>query len=240
MNIQASVLASLLCVATTVHGETTDGSFEARIKKDVGLRYRTVTPADFDPTQEYPLILFLHGRGEQGDNLDRVQIHGPFKKVAELGLPVIIVAPQSPKDEWWDVDALDALVDHLLWKLPIDKNRVYLTGLSMGGHGTWLLAARRPETFAAIAPICGYSLPSKAKLLRHVPIWIFHGAKDSTIHVRESTAMAQALNAVGNDARLTIYPDVGHNAWTATYDDPQFYEWMLSHSTRSRSRRRAR
>ena len=165
----------------------------------------------------------------RGDNLNKVQVHGPFKKATELGLPIIIVAPQSPQDEWWDVDSLSALVDHLLETLPVDKSRVYLTGLSMGGHGTWKLATHRPEVFAAIAPICGYSMPSHAPTLRDVPVWIFHGAKDTVIKLEESTNMADALYAAENNARLTIYPQAGHDSWTETYNNPKLYEWLLSH-----------
>lgn len=219
----------ILGCAISSHADTTDGRFERTIQRNVSLGYRTVTPVKFDPQQKYPLLLFLHGRGEQGDDLDKVQIHGPFKKVAELGLPLIIVAPQSPLDEWWQADELSALTDHLLETLPIDRSRVYLTGLSMGGQGTWRLAMHRPELFAAIAPICGFGRPNDAAKLKHVPTWIFHGGRDDVINYRESTTMADALYRVGNNARLTIYPDAGHDSWTETYNDPKFYEWLLSH-----------
>ncbi len=227
--IRVVSIGLILCCALEARSEQTDGQFQTTITKQVGLHYRTVTPADYDPQKEYPLLIFLHGRGEQGDNLDRVQIHGPFKKVAELGLPVIIVAPQSPLDESWQADSLSPLVDHLLETLPVDKSRVYLTGLSMGGQGTWRLAMRRPEVFAAIAPICGYGRPHHAELIRDTPVWIFHGEKDGTISRNESKRMAEELEKVGNKARLTIYPNVGHNSWTETYDNPKFYEWLLSH-----------
>ncbi|MCG8448476.1 MAG: prolyl oligopeptidase family serine peptidase [Pirellulales bacterium] len=219
----------LISCALEANGAQTDGSFQATITKQVGLHYRTVTPENYDPQKKYPLLIFLHGRGEQGDDLDKVQIHGPFKKVAELGLPMILVAPQSPEDQWWEADSLSALVNHLLETLPVDTSRIYLTGLSMGGYGTWKLAAHRPEVFAAIAPICGYAPASQAKVLRDTPVWIFHGAKDKVISVSESTEMANALYAVGNDARLTIYPKAEHDSWTETYDNPQLYQWLLSH-----------
>jgi predicted peptidase len=227
--IQWVTLSILICCAARARGDSRDSQFDKTITKQVGLRYRTVFPKKYDANQTYPLLIFLHGRGEQGDDLDRVQIHGPFKKAAELDLPLIIVSPQSPLDEWWDTDALSALVDHLLETLPVDKSRVYLTGLSMGGQGTWNLGIRRPEVFAAIAPICGYSAPSKAETLRDTPTWIFHGEKDDTIRVHESTKMADALHKIGNDARLTIYPNVGHDSWTETYNNPQLYQWFLSH-----------
>ncbi len=227
--IQALSVAILLCCALEARSEQTDGEFQTTITKQVGLRYRTVTPANYDSQKEYPLLIFLHGRGEQGENLDRVQIHGPFKKVAELELPMIIVAPQTPKDEWWQEDSLSALVDHLLETLPVDKSRVDLTGLSMGGQGTWRLAMRRPEVFAAIAPICGYGRPAHAESLGDMPVWIFHGGKDTTIYYKESIEMANALYKAGNNARLTIYPKAGHNSWTETYNNPELYKWLLSH-----------
>ena len=225
--IQSITLFLLICCLPQARADSRDGQFTGKITKQVSMRYRTVLPENLNSQKKYPLLLFLHGRGEQGSDLDRVQIHGPFKKTAELQLPLIIVAPQSPRDEWWDVDALSALVDHLLETLPVDTSRVYLTGLSMGGQGTWNLAIRRPEVFAAIAPICGYSAPSKAERLRDLPTWIFHGAKDDVIRLRESTNMADALFQVGNDARLTVYPEAGHDSWTKTYNNPQLYEWML-------------
>ena len=215
-------------IALTANAEEQEQHFHTTVTKQVGAPYLVVIPEDHDATKKYPLLIFLHGRGEQGDDLAKVKIHGPFEAVKKLGLPLIIVAPQSPLGQWWDVDMLDALVDHLLETLPVDHDRVYLTGLSMGGHGTWLLAARRPETFAAIVPICGFSIPSKAASFGDLPIWVFHGANDKVIHVGESAIMVKSLRAVGNDARVTIYPSAGHDSWTETYNNPELYEWLLS------------
>lgn len=231
-------LALVFCCAIEVRGAQSDSQFEATITKKVGLRYRITTPEGYapekDPQEKYPLIIFLHGRGEQGDNLDRVQIHGPCKKVAELKLQVIVVSPQSPSDEHWQADSLSALTDHLLETLPIDKTRVYLTGLSLGGQGTWRLAIERPEVFAAIAPICGPGLPSKVEPLRDTPIWIFHGKKDNTVRYRESVNMVEALKKIGNEPKFTTYPDARHNSWTETYNNPELYEWMLSHQKKAK------
>jgi len=232
---QILALMAIFCCALYANAEVTDGEFERNTTKKGGLKYRTVFPEEYDPQQKYPLLIFLHGAGERGDNLDQVQIHGPFKKVAEEKLPVIIVAPQTPRDEWWEAESLSALTDHLLETLPVDKSRVYLTGLSMGGQGTWLLAMQRPELFAAIAPICGRGKPSKAEVLRDMPVWIFHGGQDNVVPLGEATSMANALYSVGNDARLTIYPDAGHDSWTETYNNPQFYEWLLSHTKKPKT-----
>lgn len=203
--------------------------FEESITKEVSAQYLVVRPDDYDDNERYPLLIFLHGRGEQGDDLQRVKIHGPFKKVAELNLPLLIVAPQSPKDEWWDIDTLEALVEEVIDDLDVDEDRVYLTGLSMGGTATWQLAARRPEWFAAIVPICGRSVPSKATRLRDMPVWAFHGARDRTVPIQETADMIDALRSAGGEPRVTIYPEAGHNSWTQTYNDPELYEWLLSH-----------
>jgi predicted peptidase len=210
-------------------GEESVHRFEKTITKEVAAKYLVVKPKDYDGREEYPLLIFLHGRGAQGDQLDLVKRHGPFKKIAELGLPLLIVAPQSPQDEWWDIDMLEALVEEVIDDLDVDEDRVYLTGLSMGGSATWQLAARRPEWFAAIGPISGRSVPSKAPRLRNMPVWAFHGARDRIVPVRETTDMVDALHKVGSNPRLTIYPEARHNAWTQTYDNPELYEWLLSH-----------
>ena len=120
-------------------GEESAQRFEKTITKEVAAQYLVVKPKDYDDREEYPLLIFLHGRGEQGDDLNRVKIHGPFRKVAELELPLLIVAPQSPQDQWWDIDMLEALVEEVIDDLDVDEDRVYLTGLSMGGTATWQL-----------------------------------------------------------------------------------------------------
>ncbi|MCA9230045.1 MAG: dienelactone hydrolase family protein [Planctomycetales bacterium] len=223
---------AVLAVLATMNARAAEqlDQFEKTVSKQVAAHYLVVTPKEYDPAKQYPLLIFLHGRGEQGDDPELLKIHGPFKMVEELGLDLIIVAPQSPKDERWDIDVLDAFVDDVLEKYPVDRDRVYLTGLSMGGEGAWYLAIRRPDTFAAVAPICGVSAPSKAAALRDVPIWTFHGAKDSTIRVSETTNMVAALKALGGNVRETIYEDIGHASWKPAYADPEFYRWLLSQS----------
>ncbi len=211
------------------HAEESRDEFSATVTKEVGAHYLIVKPADFDPQQKYPLIIFLHGSGERGDDIAKVKIHGPFKTVKKLELPIIVVAPQAPADERWDIDMLSALLDRVLERLPVDRERVYLTGLSLGGFGTWDLAIRRPEVFAAIAPICGVGKPSQAAKLKDMPVWAFHGAKDDAVELKGSTEMIDALYAVGNNARLTVYPEAEHDSWTATYENPKLYEWFLSH-----------
>jgi len=224
---------SLLISVTTMNAHSAEevDRFAATVTKQVASHYLVVKPKGYSPEKKYPLLIFLHGRGEQGDDIELLKVHGPYKMVEKLGLDLLIVAPQSPQDERWDIDMLDAFVDEVIEKYPIDKSRVYLTGLSMGGEGAWGLAIRRPETFAALVPICGgWSSPSKAERLRNVPVWAFHGAKDSFVPVGESKKMVNALKALGADARLTVYEDVGHHSWKPAYENPELYKWLLSHS----------
>lgn len=184
--------------------------------------------------QQWPMILFLHGAGERGDDLTKVKVHGPPKLVEQgKSLPFIVVSPQCPTGSWWSspdqVGALIALLDEIESKYDVDTSRVYLTGLSMGGYGTWTLAATCPERFAAIAPICGGGDKRVARRLKNMPIWVFHGAKDSTVPIARSEEMVEAIKAAGGDVEFTIYPEANHDSWTATYDNPKLYDWFLSH-----------
>jgi len=213
--------------------------FEKEAMTTWRLRYLLFLPQKYgeDPEREWPLILFLHGAGERGDDLELVKKHG-VSKVAEerADFPFIAVSPQCPEDSWWSshIQALDALLEEVMAMYAVDADRVYLTGLSMGGYGTWHLAAAYPERFAAIAPICGggpwhLGFPGKACVLRRVPIWVFHGAKDPVVPLEESQKMVKALRECGGNVRFTIYPEAGHDAWTETYDNPELYEWFLQH-----------
>ncbi|MCA9262076.1 MAG: prolyl oligopeptidase family serine peptidase, partial [Planctomycetales bacterium] len=200
----------------TLHAEESH-EFSTEVVQKLTLKYLVIKPNDFDPQKKYPLILFLHGAGERGDDLQRVKIHGPYKKVAELNLPVIIVAPQCPAGQWWNPDAVAALTRHCLETLPVDPQRVYLTGLSMGGFGTWATSVRTPELYAAIAPICGGGEPDQAAKLKGMPIWAFHGLKDTTVPAERTKDMAAALDQAGIEYKLTLYPEAGHDSWTETY-----------------------
>jgi predicted peptidase len=187
-------------------------------------------PAGYaESDKKWPLMLFLHGAGETGDELAKVKIHGPPKIVeSKPDFPFILVSPQSPS-RGWNADALKALLDTVMSENRVDADRVYVTGLSMGGYGAWALAAAHPEMFAAIAPICGGGNPKDADRLKPLPIWVFHGAKDRTVPLERSEEMVAALKAAGNDAKFTVYPEAGHDSWTETYDNPELYTWLLSH-----------
>lgn len=206
-------------------------SFEKEITTKVKINYWLFLPKDYDKGEKkWPMILFLHGAGESGSNLAVVKKHGPPKIVEQKpDFPFIVVSPQSP-GRGWNPDVLNALVDDIVATYRVDPNRVYLTGLSMGGYGTWALAAAHPEKFAAIAPICGGGDPSKAAVLKNLPIWVFHGAKDTAVPLARSEEMINALKAAGASPKFTVYPQAGHDSWTETYANPEFYDWLLQQS----------
>jgi predicted peptidase len=190
-----------------------------------------------DAAKHWPLILFLHGAGERGSNIWLVAKHGPPKiDTTETNFPFIVVSPQCPEGKIWSNDLLLALLDEIETKYAVDTHRVYLTGLSMGGFGTWSLGLSHPEKFAAIAPICGGGeiitplLADKAKLAS-LPVWAFHGAKDPTVPVEESEHMVNYLKKIGvKEVKFTVYPDALHDSWTQTYANPELFAWFLQHS----------
>jgi predicted esterase len=190
-------------------------------------------PDDYDkkPTDRWPLILFLHGSGERGDDLNKVKDQGPMGYVHHgHALPFIIVTPQCPKREWWSPERLAGLIDQIEASYRIDPKRIYVTGLSMGGYGTFDLAACYPQRFAAIAPLSGGESPEIADRLKTVPTWIFHGADDGVVPTRYSIDIAARMKEEGADVKLTVYPGVGHGGWDKTYADPDLYAWFLQHS----------
>lgn len=215
-------------------GEQSSQVFSKKIKKKVECQYLLYLPADYekDAKKEWPLMMFLHGAGERGDDLELVKKHGPPKLITQgKSFDFIIVSPQCPKDLWWpeQTDILINLLDEIEKRYRVDTDRVYLTGLSMGGFGTWSLACRYPQRFAAIAPICGGGEWYAADRLKHIPVWVFHGAKDDIVSLEESKKMVAAVRKAGGEAKLTVYPDADHDSWTQTYDNPELYEWFLSH-----------
>ena len=226
-------LITACSVMQTVNKERTGTLLQKRLKtkliKTVEFNYLLYLPENFAETQkQWPLLIFLHGIGERGNNLNVVTRHGPPKLIKQgKSFPFIVVAPQCPADQWWDADELDAWLTALLKQLPVDRKRIYLTGLSMGGFGTWAWAAKHPERFAAIAPICGGGNPFDAEKLKNIPIWVFHGAKDAVVPIKRSQEMVEALKRVGANVKFTIYPEAGHDAWTQTYANDELYEWFL-------------
>jgi predicted peptidase len=204
-----------------------------QVTRTVTCGYLLALPNGYgEKDRKWPLMIFLHGAGERGANLELVKKHGPPKLIEQgKDLPFIVVSPQCPSEDWWPekVETLIALLDEIQSKYAVDPERVYLTGLSMGGFGTWTLGCQHPERFAAIAPICGGGQRYRAGKLKDVPVWAFHGAKDPVVPLAESQTMVDAVTRAGGQARLTVYPDAQHDSWTATYDNPEFYKWLLSH-----------
>jgi predicted peptidase len=207
--------------------------FSGEYKSAVSGQFLLYLPKGFSehPTVKYPLLIFLHGSGESGTDINKVKVNGPPKFLdTRPDFPFIVVSPQAPDaDVGFDVDAMNVLLDQLLQNLPIDKDRVYLTGLSMGGIDAYTWAEERPGTFAAIAPISAAGNIYDACKLGHVPIWAFHGGKDENVKTADGQAMVDAIKACGGDIKLTIYPERGHSAWEPAYVDPALYEWFLSH-----------
>lgn len=204
---------------------------KCRITKTVPVKYLLYLPPDYaqSETKRWPLVVFLHGAGERGDDLRKVATHGPPRYVNEgKTYPFILVAPQCESKKWWDAHVIVELVKQITESHRVDPDRVYLTGLSMGGYGTWDAAALAPDRFAAIAPICGGGDPSRAPRLKNVAIWAFHGGNDRVVPDERSKEMVEAVNAAGGNAKLTIYPKAGHDSWTQTYENPEFFKWLLS------------
>jgi len=218
-------------------------------------KYQVFVPADWTTKNKWPVILFLHGAGERGDDgLIQTEVGiGTAIRRYRSRFPAVIVMPQCRKDVWWTDPAM---ADMAMKALELsqkefrgDPQRTYLTGLSMGGYGTWYLAANHPGKFAAIAPICGGILrpddsrkqPAEdtrpyteaAQKVGKTPVWIFHGGDDPVVPVAESQRMAEAIKAVGAEVHYTEYPGVGHNSWEKAYAEPDFTTWLLSQSLNS-------
>ncbi|WP_126665479.1 phospholipase [Croceibacterium ferulae] len=234
------ILAPLFaCVAPLASGAApvplVAGQFPQPALVDRGYPYQLFIPRaaaaveDDGQDARWPLLIFLHGSGERGVDIARVKAHGP-PKIADRDpdFPFILVSPLLPAEEDWDIAKLDAIVDHVAARLPVDPDRIYLTGLSRGGHATWRWGAAEPQRFAALAPVAGRGDPATGCALVDVPVWALHGDRDDVVVPEGSFAMARAIRACGGQrSRLTIYPDLGHNAWDPAYDSPALYLWLL-------------
>lgn len=224
----------LCCNVGAVDMETKSPQQKEHFKKDivmsVDINYLLYLPKDYNSAgNPFPLIVFLHGAGERGDNLDQLKVHG-IPKILETdgNFPFVVVSPQCPANTTWAVqmEVLKALIDYIKAEYNIDTSRVYLTGLSMGGYGAWLMAEQYPQLFAAIAPVCGGGEKWLAGNL-DMPIWAFHGAKDDVVPLQKSQEMVDAVKKAGGNVQFTVYPELGHNCWTATYENKELYKWFL-------------
>jgi predicted peptidase len=216
--------------------------------KDTRLNYLLYQPeAAAAATGEgdgWPFILFLHGAGERGDSLadlDRLKIYGiPRLAQRQESFQFIVAAPQCPTELYWPylASTLHQLIDEVVENSPVDPNRIYITGLSMGGYGTWHLALNYPGDIAAAAPVCGGYIPGSDEVppnicdMKDLPLWVFHGALDPVVSPRQSEVLVEALKACGSDVRFTLYPEAEHDSWTSAYRTPELYTWFLSHTRR--------
>lgn len=234
--------ASIMCATESAHSSPTDqpavtGLLFKEIRVDGELhKYAIYLPRDYsaDAEKKWPLILFLHGRGESGIDGARQTSQGLGPAILRNAdrWPFIVVFPQKPERDrqWEDYESMVlAILNETERAFRIDESRRYLTGLSQGGHGTMVFGARHAEKWAAIAPICGYPGGEPlAKRLREIPAWCFHGEEDSVVPLSETVSFVEAVRAEGGTVKLTTYPETGHNSWDAAYADPELPRWFLS------------
>ena len=205
-----------------------------KFSETVPLNYMLYLPEDYDPHRKegYPTILFLHGAGERGDNVEVLTKWGPPKIAKEKGMPFILISPQCPKGHWWTsmMYPLKRLLDYSIETYNIDTTRVYLTGLSMGGYGTFAFSLLHPEYFAAVAPMCGGGTPSMVNFINdYPPAWVFHGDADKIVPVESSEIMVDALKDAGFDVKYTVYKGGDHFMFQEAYNEAGLFDWFLEH-----------
>ncbi|MCL6518779.1 MAG: prolyl oligopeptidase family serine peptidase [Armatimonadetes bacterium] len=196
-------------------------------------KYVVYVPLCYDGKKASPAIIFLNGKGECGSDGWRQVFHfGSAIMLDAEKWPFIVMFPQkqSPETQWEDEEAMVlSILEKTCLEYKIDKSRLYLTGLSQGGHGTWAIAARHPDLFAAIAPVCGYGEKSLADKVAMLPVWIFHGDADQVVPVEKAYEMEKWIKEAGGSPKLTIYPGVGHNSWDKAYREENLGAWFLEH-----------
>lgn len=214
------------------------------------LNYRIFVPDQPDSTGKYPVVLFLHGAGERGSDNKAQLTWGVWRFVedsVQQNHPSIVVAPQAPKDSYWgnanwreestrlmekpaeSLILVMEMLEQIHQAYPVDANRLYVTGLSMGGFGTWNLIIRYPDKFAAAAPVCGGGDVTKAHRIAHMPIWNFHGTVDDVVPPELSRDMIAAIRYAGGKPGYSEYPDVDHFSWIPAYNEPSLVNWLFSH-----------
>ncbi|MFS4457172.1 prolyl oligopeptidase family serine peptidase [Maribacter sp. 2304DJ31-5] len=208
-----------------------DSEIKTIVRED--LKYYLYFPKDYETSKNstFGLLLFLHGGGDSGTALDSLKSSGPPKLIAEgKDFPFLILAPQNPfPKKWWNTRAVKQLLDSVVSTNRIATDRIYLTGLSRGGGAAWEMAVQYPDTFAALAVVCGMApLPYASWINKSMPIWVFHGEKDESIPFSESETMVKKLKRMGYQVRFTSYPDTGHNSWGKAYATDELYEWLNS------------
>jgi predicted peptidase len=249
------LLALFVCSISPVFAAQETGFLNRSVVVDgTPYRYVVYVPSDYSVDKKWPVILFLHGAGERNDDglaQTQVGLGGAIRSHVDR-FPAVVVMPQCRKGVWWSEPKMEAQVlaalDAEMKEFNGDSDRVYLTGLSMGGYGTWSFAAKYPDKFAALAPVCGgIRIPSRPnlppqkldsdvdpyaeaakKIGDKTPTWIFHGGADPVVPVAESRSMNDALKAVGNPVKYTEYEGILHNSWDKAYNEPDFPTWLLA------------
>jgi len=226
------ILITLLSLSVVVPsmGQSAQQKMKTTIQAEIN--YLMFLPKDYVKTgKPSPMIVFLHGSGERGTDLEKVKAWGPPAIVEKNpDFPFIVISPQCPEGQWWNIFLLKGMIDDVLAKYNVDKSRVYLTGLSMGGFGSWELATTFPDYFAAVAPICGGGNPLLVLKLKNTPVWVFHGKKDTSVPEQQSAIMVDALKKIGADVEYTVLPEGGHSdAWIYAYDKAGLFDWFLKH-----------
>ena len=209
-----------------------DLKFSGQLNISIELPYRVYLPNDYvdNHASGFPLLLFLHGAGERGSDLTALAKTGLPKELEQgTQLPFITVCPQCPVKEAWDEHKLLALLDKIIADYNIDLSRIYVTGLSMGGRGTWQLANLAGNRFAAILPICPPFFWVNPDNFKTLPVWCFHGVMDSVVPITDSVKMVRLLRAAGCEVNFTTYANADHDSWSETYSNPAIYDWLLSH-----------
>ena len=208
--------------------------FKRSFTQEVSSYYLLDLPKDYAEKTDWPLVVYLHGQSESGNDLEMVKQNGPPKLVAEgKQFPFVVVSPQCPSGFYWRGNVIMGLIDQIVENYSIDRSRIYLTGKSMGGYGTWQISHEYPERFAAIAPIAGGGLfvsPYFMERLKGLPVWAFHDKRDDLVPYQESVRMVEGVNVAGGNAKLTTYDQGTHDAWTEAYNNDELYDWFLKHS----------
>ncbi len=205
--------------------------FQKEMIKNVSLNYFLSLPDAIKQGESVPMIVFLHGAGERGDDIDLVKSVGlPRLCVAGLSQRCIVLCPQCPQDQIWNalIPDLKLLIDSIAEQYTVDTNRISITGLSMGGFGTWEMISTYPSFFSAAAPICGGGMEWRTDVLLHLPIWAFHGDDDTVVECGHSIRMVERIKEQGGKAQLTIFHGVGHNAWDSAYEQTELINWLLA------------
>lgn len=208
--------------------------YQSPIHQKVQMNYLIHVPADMKKDEKLPLVVFLHGGGEKGGDPAKIMIHGLPRYASRGGLPVraVILSPQVPEKgdwNWWLLhEETFELIKKVARKYHVDKDRISMTGLSMGGFGTWVIGTLHPEYFSALAPICGGGMTFSARRLTTTPVRAFHGGKDSVVPLHESQRMVDAVNAAGGKAELIVVSSAGHNSWEFAYEETNLIPWLAA------------